>query len=96
MLPELDPLLHSELRLKIISILMGVASADFTHIMETSGATRGNVSVQLKKLEDAGYISIKKSFGKSYPVTTCKITDVGRSAFETYVESISKYLNPDK
>lgn len=93
MLPELDPLLHSDLRLKIISILMGVVSAEFTHIMDTTGATRGNISVQLKKLEDAGYISIKKTFGKSYPVTTCKITENGRSAFESYVEAISKYIN---
>ncbi len=92
MLPDLDPLLHSELRLKIVSILIGVVSAEFTHIMETTGATRGNISVQLKKLEDAGYISIKKTFGKSYPVTTCKITEQGRVAFESYVESISKYL----
>lgn len=92
MLPDLDPLLHSELRLKIVSILMGVVSAEFNHIMETTGATRGNISVQLKKLEEAGYISINKSFGKSYPVTTCKITEKGGEAFESYVESISKYL----
>ncbi len=73
---------------------MGVQSSDFTHIMETTEATRGNISVQLKKLEEAGYITISKSFGKSYPVTTCRITAKGRAAFEAYVEAISQYLKP--
>jgi DNA-binding transcriptional ArsR family regulator len=94
MLPPLDPLLHAELRLKIVSILMSVVSADFNHLMETTGASRGNVSVQLKKLDEAGYINIHKSFGKSYPVTTCKITTKGRQAFESYVQSITQYLTP--
>ncbi len=96
MLPDLDPLLHSQLRLQIITILVGVQSADFNHIMESTGATRGNISVQLKKLSDAGYITITKSFGKSYPVTNCEISNKGRLAFEKYVEALSKYINLNK
>ncbi|MDZ7846084.1 MAG: transcriptional regulator [Owenweeksia sp.] len=92
MLPEFDPLLHSELRLKIVSLLVGLNSAEFTHILNETGATRGNVSVQLRKLRDADYIMIDKTFGSSYPVTTCKITDKGLKAFEDYVEAISTYL----
>ena len=96
MLPDLDPLLHSQLRLQIITILAGVQSADFNHIMESTGATRGNISVQLKKLSDAEYITITKSFGKSYPVTTCKISAKGSLAFESYVEALSQYINLNK
>ncbi len=93
MLPDLDPLLHAQLRLQIVSLLMGVRSAEFTHILEKTGASRGNVSIQLKKLSEAGYIKLSKSFGESYPVTTCSITDKGRAAFETYVEAIAHYLH---
>lgn len=96
MLPELDPLLHSQLRLQIISLLIGVESAEFNYILEQTGATRGNISVQLKKLQEAGYLKIKKSFGESYPVTRCEITPKGRAAFEKYVHSISQYFDPEK
>ncbi len=92
MLPELDPLLHSQLRLQIVSVLVGVESAEFNFLLEETRATRGNVSVQLKKLSEAGYINISKAFGESYPVTTCRITDKGLKAFDVYVENISKYL----
>lgn len=92
MLPELDPLLHSQLRLQIVSLLMGVESAEFNHILEQTGATRGNVSVQINKLKEADYVKVKKSFGKSYPVTTCSITAKGRKAFEQYVKVIKGYL----
>lgn len=92
MFKELDPLLHSQLRLSIISLLIGLESANFTFLMEKTGATRGNVSVQLKKLEDAGYIKIVKSFKDNYPLTTCKITPKGVVAFEKYVDSLKDYL----
>lgn len=92
MFKELDPLLHSQLRLSIISLLIGLESANFTFLMEKTGATRGNVSVQLKKLEDAGYIKIVKSFKDNYPLTTCKITPKGVAAFEKYVDSLKDYL----
>ncbi len=94
MLPDLDPLLHSQLRLQIMSLLVGVHSAEFNYLLEKTGASRGNISTQLKKLKEAGYLKMKKSFGDSYPVTTCFISDAGREAFEKYVEDIAVYLKP--
>jgi len=96
MFKELDPLLHSQLRLSIISLLMGVKSAAFVYILEKTGATKGNVSVQLKKLEEAGYIEIDKSFQDNYPLTTCRITQRGRVAFESYVDALKSYIRESK
>lgn len=93
MLKELDPLLHSELRLGIISILVGVEQADFTYLKEQCGATSGNLSVQLDKLQKAGYIEIKKEFVGKKPRTACSITAHGRQSFETYVETLRSYLH---
>jgi len=92
MFRELDPLLHSQLRLSIMSLLIGVKSATFTFLLEKTGATRGNISVQLKKLEEAGYIEIDKSFRDNYPLTTCKIKPKGVEAFEKYVDTLRDYL----
>jgi DNA-binding MarR family transcriptional regulator len=89
---ELDPILHSQLRLSIISLLMGVKSAEFNYLAEKTGATKGNISVQLKKLEEVGYITIRKSFRSNYPLTTCMITSRGREAFINYVDSLRDYL----
>ncbi len=93
MFKDLDPLLHNQLRLSIISLLMNVESAEFNFLLEQTKATRGNVSVQINKLKDAGYIEVIKSFRANYPLTTCKITEAGLAAFEKYVEAISGYLN---
>jgi DNA-binding transcriptional ArsR family regulator len=96
MFKELDPMLHSQLRLQIMSLLIGVESAEFTYLLEETGATRGNISVQITKLKDAGYIDVKKSFRKNYPLTTCKITPKGVKAFEKYVEVLQDYLKSSK
>ena len=93
---ELDPLLHSQLRLAIISVLVGVKEADFSYIQEATQSTNGNLSVQITKLKDAEYIEVKKSFENNYPKTTCKITKKGLKAFEKYVEDIKNYLSPKK
>ena len=92
----LDPLLHSQLRLAIMSVLIGVKQADFNYLLEKTGATRGNLSVQITKLKDAGYIVVEKSFKDNYPHTVCKISPKGRQAFESYVEAIKQYLNLDE
>ena len=92
MFKELDPLLHSQLRLQIMSLLISVESAEFTYLLEETGATRGNISVQITKLKDAGYIEVIKSFRNNYPLTTCKITTKGIEAFEMYVEAIQEYI----
>ncbi len=91
-LPKLDPLLHSELRLKIISILISVKEAEFTYIKSKTGASSGNLSVQINKLKDAGYIKVKKGFVNNYPRTDCKITVKGHNAFEKYVANIKKII----
>lgn len=92
MFKKLDPLLHSQLRLAITSILMEVKEAEFTFIKEETKASAGNLSVQVNKLKDAGYIEVEKSFKGNYPLTTCRITKKGIQAFEEYVAAISGYL----
>lgn len=92
MFPELNPLLHSELRLAVMSILVGVEDADFVFIREQTGATAGNLSVQIDKLQKAGYITVEKGFKGKMPRTVCRITDVGRKAFEEYVTTLKSYL----
>ena len=89
----LDPLLHSQLRLAVMSILISVESAGFTFLKEKTESTAGNLSVQLDKLEKAGYITIEKSFKGKRPLTTCKITKNGIDAFETYVNNLKRYID---
>lgn len=95
MFKELNPLLHSELRLAVMSVLLGVEQADFTFLREQTGATAGNLSVQIEKLATAGYIEVEKTFRGRKPCTLCRMTDVGRKAFGEYVEALRSYL-PDK
>jgi DNA-binding MarR family transcriptional regulator len=88
----LDPLLHSQLRLAVMSLLISVEEAEFTFLREKTESSAGNLSVQLDKLEKAGYIGIEKCFKGKRPVTTCKITKTGLSAFEEYVENLKNYI----
>ena len=90
---ELNPLLHSQLRIAIMSILMNVEEADFVFLKEKTESTAGNLSVQLDKLASAGYISIEKGMYGKRPRTACSVTELGRKAFEEYVESLRSYLN---
>lgn len=92
MLPKLDPLLHSELRLAVMSLLVGVDEADFTYLKEQTGATSGNLSVQIDKLSEAGYISVEKGFKGKMPRTTCRITPAGTEAFRSYIKALKKYI----
>lgn len=92
MLRELNPLLHSELRLAIMSILISVESADFVYLREQTGATAGNLSVQIDKLQQARYISVEKGFNGKKPRTTCAITEQGIAAFEEYVDALRSYI----
>ncbi len=94
MFKDLDPILHSQLRLSIVSILMTVDEANFSFIKETTKAAAGNISIQIKNLQDAGYIRVKKSFKNNYPNTTISITSKGIEAFDNYVNSLKKYINP--
>ena len=90
---ELDPLLHSQLRLAVMSILMSVEEADFVYLREKTESTAGNLSVQLDKLARAEYIPVEKGFAGRKPRTVCRVTDKGRRAFEDYVDTLRSYLN---
>ena len=92
MFRELDPLLHTQVRLAIMSILVGVRSAAFSFLLENIDTTKGNLSFQLTKLKEAGYIKVRKSFRNNYPLTTCMITVKGIEAYEKYVDAISEYF----
>ena len=92
MFKELNPLLHSELRLAVMSILLGVEEADFVFIREQTGASAGNLSVQIDKLQKAGYITGEKTFRAKMTRTLCRITPTGVDAFEEYVEALKSYI----
>lgn len=92
MFKDLDPILHSQLRLAVMSLLIGVKEAEFTFIREKTGSTAGNLSVQISKLKEAGYVDVIKQFKDNYPQTICKITATGIAAFETYVKALQTYL----
>ncbi|MDR1005116.1 MAG: transcriptional regulator [Prevotellaceae bacterium] len=93
MFKELNSLLHSELRLAIMSLLLSVEEADFVYIREQTGATAGNLSVQIEKLNRAGYVEVTKTFKGKMPCTTCRITAEGVGAFEEYVEALKTYIH---
>ena len=93
---ELDPVLHSQLRLAVISLLINTEVAEFTWLQEQSGATAGNLSIQITKLKEAGYIEVTKKFHNNYPQTLCRITPFGKKKFEEYVEALRDYLVTDK
>ena len=90
---ELDPILHSQLRLAVMSLLISVKEAEFTFLKDKTNATSGNLSVQISKLKEAGYIDIIKQFNNNYPQTICKITPAGIEAFENYVQALQSYMN---
>ena len=92
MFKDLDPILHSQLRLAVMSLLISVKEAEFTFLKEKTGATAGNLSVQIQKLKDAGYIDVIKQFRENYPQTICKITKQGIKAFDLYVKNLKDYL----
>ena len=96
MFPALDPLLHAELRLAVMSLLIGAEEAEFPYTKEQTGATAGNLSVQIDKLSAAGYIEVEKTFKGKKPCTICRITNTGRQAFEDYIEALKSYLEVGK
>ncbi|WP_346317455.1 transcriptional regulator [Chitinophaga sp. YIM B06452] len=93
---ELDPVLHSQLRLAVMSVLISEQEAEFTYLKEKTNATAGNLSVQINKLKEAEYIEVIKQFRDNYPQTVCRITSRGEAAFQAYVNSIQSYLHAGK
>lgn len=96
MFKDLDPLLHSQLRLAVMSLLVSVSKAEFVYLKEKTGATAGNLSVQIDKLSAAGYLEVVKSFKGKRPLTTCSITPKGLEAFHNYVNALKGYLGPEQ
>ena len=94
MYKDLDPLLHSQLRLAIVSMLVVSKKVEFSYIKEQTNAAAGNISIQIKKLKKAGYIDVEKTFKNNYPKTMLSITNKGIAAFERYVNDLKKYINP--
>jgi len=92
MFQGLDPILHSQLRLQIMSLLISVKEADFAFLKEKTKASSGNLSVQLSKLAEADYITVTKTVKDNYPLTSCRITKTGIKAFEKYVDIIQNYI----
>ena len=88
----LNPLLHAQLRLSVISLLLTVTEADFVWLKEKTGATAGNLSVQIEKLAEAEYITVRKEIIGKKPRTTCTLTDKGRQALKEYIETLREYL----
>lgn len=89
---DLDPILHSQLRLAVMSLLISAKETEFTFLKEKTNATSGNLSVQISKLKKAGYIEIVKQFRNNYPQTICKITPAGVTAFENYIQALQSYM----
>lgn len=92
MFKDLDPVLHSQMRLAIMSVLIGVESAEFAYLLDSTMATKGNLSFQLAKLKEAGYVDITKKSKGNYPLTVCRITQDGIDAYTKYVEAIEDYF----
>jgi DNA-binding MarR family transcriptional regulator len=90
---ELDPVLHQSLRLAVISLLASVESAEFVYLRDQTKSTAGNLSIQLDRLKEAGYIQIVKDFNGKKPRTTCNITPAGKNALKDYVVALKTYLN---
>ncbi len=88
----LDPVIHAPIRLAVVSILTAVKSADFTYLKNAVGTTDGNLSVHLSKLEQAGYLSVKKRFREKKPQTSYILTAKGKEAFLKYVKGLEKYV----
>ncbi len=96
MFSDLDPLLHSQIRLAIMSLLINVKTAEFSFLLEKTNTTKGNLSFQLSKLKEAGYINVRKSSRGNYPLTICEITPAGADAYEKYVDAIEEYFRSFK
>jgi DNA-binding MarR family transcriptional regulator len=89
----LDPVIHSQIRLAVLSILLSAEKAEFNYLKEATGTTDGNLSTHLSKLEQEGYITVKKSFKGKKPLTTCSLTEKGRGAFSRYLKVLEDYIH---
>ena len=91
-LGQIDRVIHEPARLMIVALLSAVAEADFQYLHQSTGLTKGNLSVHLSKLEEAGYVEIKKSFRGKYPLTICRLSREGKEMFDAYRRVIKSAL----
>ncbi|MDR3740947.1 MAG: transcriptional regulator [Terracidiphilus sp.] len=91
-LAQVDRVIHEPARLMIVAVLAAVAEADFQYLLHTTGLTKGNLSVHMSKLEDAGYVEIEKSFRGKYPLTICRLTPEGGKVLEAYRKLMKSVL----
>lgn len=91
---NIDDVIHGRLRLGIMVYLASAEVADFTELKTALEATQGNLSVQLRKLEDAGYVEIEKSFLNRKPLTRVRLSETGRRAFKDYLDLMAKLVEP--
>lgn len=93
---QLDDLIHSRIRLAIMTVLIGNDAAEFNFLKEKIGTTDGNLSTHMSKLEEAGYVSVEKTFVGKKPQTSYSLTETGRKAFADYIGMLEKFINPQK
>ncbi len=91
-LTEVDRLIHEPSRSIILAILNVTRKADFLYLQRETGLTKGNLTIHLAKLEQAGYIRIEKTYRKKTPLTLCKITKKGRASFENYRKQLKQFI----
>jgi len=92
---EIDDVIHGRVRLAVMAFLSSVAEADFSVLRKKAGVTDGNLSVHLRKLEEAGYVRVEKSFVDRKPLTTCSLTGAGREAWLRYIDRMQQLLRPE-
>jgi len=92
-LSDVDRLLHEPSRSVILAILSSIQSADFLYLQRETGLTKGNLTIHLSKLEEAGYLRIEKTYRGKVPLTVCHITRAGREAFENYRQQLKRFID---
>jgi DNA-binding transcriptional ArsR family regulator len=91
---DIDGVFHSRIRIAAVSVLVSVGEADFTFIRDAIGTTDGNLATHMRKLEEAGYVEVSKSFVKRKPLTQYRLSEKGRNALHDYIERLEKLLHP--
>ena len=91
-LVEVDRLIHEPARLMIVTILSVVESADFLYLQRETELTRGNLSAHISRLEEAGYLTVEKTYRGKIPLTICRLTDAGRDAYENYRKRLKHFV----
>ena len=90
---EVDRLIHEPARLMIVAILSVVESADFLYLQRETGLTKGNLSAHIARLDEAGYLTVEKTYRGKIPLTICRLTEAGRSAYQNYHQRLKRFID---